>query len=352
VGFLTEEESGSLRISKMILHVVGGEGDFVPQAERNIEHPDFFIERIRDTDAAAVYNFTPQSATKAQLERVARGEDSFEAGAQGLAREFSRLHSGSTVEGAFFIFELETDQPQTKLYSFIKYDYREAIEQAEGNDGNRLLRRIVQAFITDRRAIQKSVIVRVVNGVGEASISVRDRAHIAPDIGHYFVAFLDVTRTRSNQELNKCVANLLQDALAESQNELPNGDVAGALRRAKGILHDRPQITEAEIVDAVLAAAGNPDDERTRTKLQRRVRRRIQSQKLDGLAFPTDRNILRRPALRRLRTAEGVVVYYPDAADGGSLRREARPGGGEIITIETEEVKEDRVVRENARGAT
>lgn len=53
LGFFTDDEIGSLHITNMILHVVGGE-EFIPEAARAVEHEEFFIARICDTDASPV----------------------------------------------------------------------------------------------------------------------------------------------------------------------------------------------------------------------------------------------------------------------------------------------------------
>lgn len=186
--FIRDDEIADLRIEHMILHVVGDD-EFRPQAARIVEHDEFFIERIRNTDVAPVYAFDPASQIKAQLERVALGNDSFEAGGQALSREFARLHPGSSREGAFFIFELRTRDPSVRLYSLIKYDYQEVIEQQD-QDGGNLLRRIVQAFVADKRAIQKAALIRVANGVADADVAARDRMKQAPEIGDYFGSYI------------------------------------------------------------------------------------------------------------------------------------------------------------------
>lgn len=188
MGFLTDAEKGDLHIINMALHVVGG-GAFTPEAARVVEHEEFFIARIQDTDLASVYSFDPASQTKVAIERIATGQIGFEEGAQHISREFSRLHGGTKRDGAFFIFELQSEAENTKIYSLIKYDYREAIEQSDADHGP-LLRRIVHAFIADKKAIQKSAIVRVINGAAELAISTRDRMKPAPAIGDYFASFL------------------------------------------------------------------------------------------------------------------------------------------------------------------
>ena len=347
MGFLTDDERRNLRIEAMSLHVVG-DGDFTPEPARDVEHAAFFIGRIVDTDVAPVYSFTDASATRATLERISGGEITFEIGAQDLAREFSRWHRATAREGAFFIFALGANDPQVKLYSLVKYDYQEAIEQADGEAGHNLLRRIVQAFVADKKAIQKSAMVRVVNGQAELALSAHDRVKQGADIGDYFASFLDVTRSRSDQELNEAVVDVLRKTLQESRELLPELDVARAVRHAKGVLRDRQEIREEAIVDAILSAAGDPEEEETRELLMRRTAKKIRSAKLSGLVFRPDRRIMGRPPIRRIKTTEGVTVTYPDEANAPHVRREPAPNGGEVITITTDRVVEDALVRDSA----
>lgn len=346
MAFLSDAERRTLEIEAMILHVVGQE-PFVPEPARAVEHAPFFLARILDTDVAPVHSFEDASPTRGRLQRMALGDETFEAGGQALAREFSRLHGATTREGAFFIFALRTTEPGVRLYSLIKYDYREAIEQA-GED-HPLLRRIVHAFIDDRRAIQKSALVRVVSGRADPAVAAHDRVTPGPEISDYFATFLGVRRTRSDEELNVQVAEVLRRTLQESREVLPDQDVARALHHAKAVLRDRQQIHEDAIADAVLSAAGDPGDDGTRSRLLARATRKLEAAKLGGLAFPPDRRVLERPPVRRLRTVEGVVLSYPDEADPVTVRREPAARGGETITITTRQVLEDRLVPDPVR---
>jgi len=349
MGFLTEDERGQLRIESMILHVVGEEA-FDPQPARVVEHANFFIGRILDTDAAAVYQFKEVSGSRDLLENMATGAITFETGAQDLSREFSRQHGTTTRDGAFFIFDLLTDDDNVRIYSLIKYDYREAIEQSEGEDGQQRLRRIIHAFIDDKKAIQKAALIRVVNGRAETMVAARDRTKSAPEIADYFATFLDVERTRSDDELNRALVEALRKTFLGCKDLLPNNDVASALQLAKSALRDRQQIDEEAIVDAVIAAAGYPADEETKTLLRSRTTQKLRTQRLTGLAFPPDRQVLRKPPLRKIRTTEGVTLTYPDEVDGVRVQRVSNPTGeGEVITITTERIVEDTVVSDRTR---
>lgn len=349
MAFIREDELAQLRIENMILHVVGDE-EFQPQAARGVEHSAFFIERIRDTDVAPVFELHPDSRTKVQLERMARGDDAFEVGGQALSREFARFHHGGSRDGAFFIFELRTADPAVRIYSLIKYDYQEVIERQE-EEGANLLRLIVQAFVADKRAIQKAALVRVVNGTAEAAICARDRMKSAPDIGDYFANYLHVVRTRTDEQLTQKMIEAVSKVLKDIRELLPDQNVPLAFREAKTALAGRQRIDEAAIQDAILAAAGNPEDEDARSRIQSAVRRKMRSAKLEGLEFPPDRQQLRNPAIRRVRTTEGVLLFYPDRVGTTNVERISTANGGEVITITTRHVEEDSIVHREPRSA-
>ena len=171
----------------------------------------------------------------------------------------------------------------------------------------------------------------------------------APAIGGYFENFLDAKRSRSDVELNEKAVEVLRLTLTSNKSLLPNEDVARAFYHAKGILRDRQEINEDAIVDAILAAAGQPEDEEVLADWHTQTRRKILSAKLDGLVFRPDRQVLKRPSIRKVKTVEGVTLMYPE--DGGEIAvtRVRTVQGGEVITIKTERITEDILVRENTR---
>lgn len=349
MGFLTDVEREQLRIAAMILHVVGEE-EFHPQPARVVEHVNFFIARILDTDTSPVYQFKEISAARDLIQNMAAEVTTFEAGAQDLSREFSRQHGTTTRDGAFFIFELRIDDPTVRIYSLIKYDYREAIEQSEGEDGQQRLRRIIHAFIDDKKAVQKAALVRISDGQADLMVAAKDRTKKSPEIADYFATFLDVERTLDDDELNRLLVEALRKTFTDCKDLLPNNDVASALRQAKAVLRDRQQIDEDAIADAVIAGAGHPANEETRNLLRHRTSMKLRKHRLAGLEFPPDRQILRKPPLRRIRTTEGVTVTYPDEVNAVTVQRTRNPAGqGEIITITTDRVVEDTIVPDSAR---
>ena len=74
--------------------------------------------------AAPVFMFKAVSVTRKEVEAIASGDTSFVAGAQALAASFNRAHVGGSADGVLLMFELSLADPDVKIYSLIKYDYR------------------------------------------------------------------------------------------------------------------------------------------------------------------------------------------------------------------------------------
>ncbi|MFL9812914.1 nucleoid-associated protein [Stutzerimonas sp. VN223-3] len=344
MSFFTQAEEDSLAIRRMILHVVGAK-TFEAMRERKPEHTDFFQTKILEHAADSVFSFKTNSTTRLALESIAQGSTTFQRGAQSLSRAFNTLHRGGSADGVLCIFELDVGVADTVVYSFIKYDYKVALVQNGAKPGD-ALRRIVTALIEDKKAVQKTALIRVVNGVAETSVSARDRKKQAPDLADYFEEFLGVTRTISEQELSHMASKLLRRTLQTCKDLLPDKDVAKAFRHAKGILGKRLKVDEDAIIEAVLSSAGDPTDDKTVQRLERETRKRVRESKLHHLEFKPDRSVLRQPAIRKLRTIEGVTVTFPDIQTNPNVVINNIDGGGKRIVIETKEITENGLVAE------
>lgn len=347
MGFFTDEELGSLRIKNMILHVVGG-SSFTAAKARKVEHEKFFIAKIIDTAVDAVFSFEARSSTKARLQDIASGKNTFEPAAQALALSFNNKHVGSSSDGALFIFEMTVKDPKVRIYSLIKYDYREALQQDPNNPAGTLLR-IINAFIDDNRAVQKTALIRVVGGTAEDEVSARDRVkRAAPELSDYFQDFLGVTREVDDEELSRKALEVVQATLKKFKADLPGQSVPKAFAHARGILGNTAIVNNKTIVQAILEGAGSPVDPKLVKKITDETQRRIRKAKIDNLAFRPVRAVLRQPPMRRLKTTEGVIVMFPDAAAGSTVQIVDNGAAGQRIIIDTKKITEDDLVAKRA----
>ena len=348
MSYFLDGESDALQIEKMILHVVGA-GDFEPQAEmEDVEQEPFFLARIREIDASGLFSFDDDSQTKRTVGEIAQGTISFEEGAQRLARDFAGRHSGASSDGALFMFELTSNSTNNTLYSIFKYDYREVLERTD-EDGQSHLRRIVEAFVADKRALQKSCLIRVQDGLVSGEVAAQDRMGRAPDLTDYFAAFLNVRRARNDVELNRSLTDALREVFTDRRADLPNRDAAAALRAAKEALGQRQRIDNAAVLEAVLVAAGNPAEPDLISTFESTVGRKLRKAKLTGVEFPPDQQVLRRAARKRIQTVEGVTLEYPSDLEGVRVRSVSGPNGSRTITIDTAKVEDETIIRDRSR---
>jgi len=341
VAFFTEDEQNVLRVTRMIIHVVGRpDEDFVPEPEIEVQEEGFFRARIIADASDALHEFRDDSLVKPIVEQMARGEITFEAGGQELARQFARDHVKTAVAGAFFVFELDVGA-DARVYALIKYDYREAVELSQ-TEGRSVLRAIVQAFVKDRKAVQKICLIRVVGRDADRMISAADRMHQAPDLTDYFAKYLGVYRNQSDTELSDRLDTAMRQSLNEVREHLPNG-VPTALRQMKQTLEGRETVTSDDVVQAAIHVAGRPDDEGIRVLIEAKTRKCLKRQRLDDVAFTPEARIFRTRPREFVRTAEEVRLEYPAEQLGQTVVRQ-EVDDNIVFTVTTRRIIEDGTV--------
>lgn len=350
MGFFTEGELASLAIVKMNFQVIG-DGDFAPRERMHeVEHAEFFLERILAVDIAPVFTFEEDSATKATLEEIASRSKQFATGATALAKDFHRLHrGGQTGKGAFFCFELAGGDASTKLYAMLKYDYSEVLTPSErraGSQDTRQLRRIVEAFVKDKRALQKSALFRVVDGGAEVLVAAKDRAAKSPNITGFYSTFLGVTRERDDIELNKAVSDAVLDVLKSAPDETWPEGKAVARATVVDILRRSVEINDDAILNAVFVAAGRPADESVAEDLKDLTMGILRRKKIAGLEFPPNLDVLKAAAKRKIRTKEKISIEYPESLQDVRVTTVRKADGSATITITTDKIESEEVVPE------
>lgn len=343
--FFTDEELNTLEVDRLILHVVGNEANFEPQDEiADGEHTDFFLTRIRDAAGSAIHRFNENSQTKRALGEIDRGETDFVVGARELSRRFADGHGGASSAGAFFVVRLTCAVEEVRFYALIKYDYREAIELARRR-GQQFLRTIVQAFVREKRAIQKFSLIRVEGGVVASEVSAFDRMGKIPDLTNYFSVYLDVVRQRDTAGLTSDLNEVLRKTFSIIQESVPNRDCVAALGAAKEVLRGRPSVDNDAVIEAVLVGAGEPDDEELRTRIERATLSELRRKRLDGVEFRPNQDIFRRRPSRRMATPEGVVIQFPGDLEGNLVSKHRTPGGDlEIRVVAPNGLAQDETV--------
>jgi len=336
VSFFEDVEIDTLRVEKMIIHLVDRSQDFVPQPETPVQQEEFFRSRIIEQASSAVHSFTVHSQVRPTLTAIGRGELGFEEGGQQLAQRFWQSHVRQSTSGAFFVFQLSTGIAGDILFALIKYDYRAVVELAQ-REGRNVLREIIQAFIKDRKAVQKFCLARFRNGEVEAVVSATDRMADAPDLTDYFASYLGVSRSRDTDELSQRLNEALRTSFNQIRDYVPDRDVGRAMARAKEALRSREVVTNEDFVDAILHGANRPAEEQVRAEIERVARRRLSAGDLTGVEFKPDPRVLAVRPRHRVRTAELVSLEFPEEELGRSVER-TQDGQEVVFTIRTQQI--------------
>ncbi|AUW59015.1 hypothetical protein C1T17_13840 [Sphingobium sp. SCG-1] len=343
MSFLTDPEIGSLHVDRMIIHLVGKRIDFQRAPETPVQQQEFFQSRIIDHAASAVHRFTEHSNVRPVLQQMGAEDIDFEAGGQELARLFWHDHPTQSTPGAFFVFQLSTEIEGDILYALIKYDYRAVVELSQ-RDGHNVLREIIQAFVKEKRAVQKFCMARYRDGTIEDMVSATDRMAEAPDLTDYFENYLGVSRARSTTELSARLNEAMRSTLNEVRDSLPNRNVGQALARAKQALRARGVVSNDDVVDALLHGAGRPADEETIARFGRVARGKLKRCNLTDVEFRPDPDALQVAPRHKVKTAEGTRLEYDEAQLGRTVFREDTEQGA-VFTVRTENrlVEDDTV---------
>lgn len=352
MSFFRDDEIVNLTINKMILHVVGDSAaNFEPQPELVVQEDLFFLDRIVSAAGSSVHQLDDQSQIIPIIEGMGDGSLTFEKGGQELSRLFYRDHVKQSTKGAFFVFKLITDEKSTtQFYCLVKYDYRQAVELSSGKDGKSILRSIIQAFVKEKKSIQKFCILRYENGEVDKVVTASDRMKDAPDLTDYFEKYLGAYRSKTAEELTKNLNDVLRSAASDLKDLLPSKNISLAVLKAKAALSTKDVITNDDIFDALLHAADRPDDEEKRAQIEKIVKQKIKKHSLTDVDFKPHADVLKVQPRQLIRTAERVSLEYPGDQLGRSVFRKELADGGFEITIKTSEpLVEDTPLAEGRR---
>ena len=316
MSFLSDQETQTLRINRMIFHVVGKNLE-VPILLREIsplQHIDFFLERIKSSLKGNVFTFTENSNTERILRIIKTEADSnpncFTEQSKLLASDFQSHHSGgNTSMGCFFLFELISNN--NKLYAIIKYDNEDVVryvldEQQAENQIPRL-ERFNESFVRKAEAMQKIALIRLSSEESGGDIVVRDRSK-RTNISGYFKGFLHVKRKNNEEELCDKLVDVLKEVFKKHKELLPESVKRSGVNKIYEVLGRANFDYNAEDPTSLLISIFGPIDEQSPIKKSFTTISRDYG--VDGESFTIIADNIKKPSRRKIETAENIVISY------------------------------------------
>lgn len=356
MGLLDQELLDGITIQRMIFHVVGpADDDFQLMDEIDASgFEGFFLARIRETNVGNRFNFIgPDSGVCPSLRSIAEDAEKFVERTKQLTESFQAGHKGAPMSsrGAFIVAQL-AGLP-VPAFALIKFDDQTVLryQQTKKADGGirAKVTEVDNTFIEDRKAMQKSALIVLNESQDGGDLAVYDRVN-KRNVSEYFKTFLGVKRLYTSTDATGRLVEALVASVERFKSSMPE-----PLRRSwRRNLHEAVQARETiepgedlNVFGSQVFGAFWQDGE-----FRKQIDRSLHQKRISGEVIEIDKERVKPPPMRRLKTRENVVIIYPkqlDDAGDALVSVDRRPDGSATITIRTQGIDDDDLADETAR---
>ncbi|MFP4681254.1 MAG: nucleoid-associated protein [Chitinispirillaceae bacterium] len=329
---LSVDQLASLRITRFIFHVVHhGEPEPFFFEELDIgEFEGFFLERVKSILKGTPYEFNPSAQVWEHLDAVINEPVEFVDRSRQLAVNFHAhgLDDKRIKKGVMILAELKTLGKE--LFAIIKYEHDQVLKYR--NDGkNVVLENVYDTFTRSPDAMQKAALV----DMSEESpvVMVVDR-HVRDGISGFFQGFLNVRRKKSQKELTDSLWSVVKNTSKEHLEELPPDFAHEVKQRTGDFLQNRENFDDDQFFDEVFGPYANDQVRNTYKSC-------LQKADMENEQFCLDREAASVPRKRKIKTAEGVTIYFNEKSASSVQISYGQDGEKDVIIIESERIREE-----------
>ncbi|WP_445216203.1 nucleoid-associated protein [Bradyrhizobium sp. Pa8] len=355
MGLLDQELLDGITIQRMIFHVVGPSDDDL-QLMDEIDasgFDDFFLARIRETNVGNRFNFIgPDAGVRPSLKSIADNATKFVTRTKQLTESFHGAHKVAPMSsrGAFIVAQL--GGLNVPAFALIKLDDQTVLryQQTKKADGSirAKVTEVDNTFIEDRKAMQKSALIVLNEDQDGGQLAVYDRVN-KRNVSEYFKTFLGVRRLYTPTDATGRLVDAFADSVRKFKSLMPD-TVKNNWRKN---LHDAVQARETiepgddlNVFGSQVFGAFWQDD-----SFRKHIDRSLHHKRISGEVIEIDKERVKPPPMRRLKTRENVLIIYPkqleDAGDA-LVRVDRHSDGRATITIRTSGIDDDDLADETA----
>lgn len=342
-----------MTIQRMIFHVVGpSDDDFQLMDEIDASgFDDFFLARIRETNVGNRFNFIgPDAGVCPSLKSIANDAAKFVDRTKQLTESFQSGHKGAPMSsrGAFIVAELGgLNMP---AFALIKFDDQTVLryQQTTKADG-RIRAKVTEVdntFIEDRKAMQKSALILLDDSQDGGQLAVYDRVN-KRNVSEYFKTFLGVRRLYTPTDATGRLVDALSASVSKFAKLMPDSVKSNWRKKLHEAVQARETIEPGEdlnVFGSQVFGAFWQDE-----SFRKQVDRSLHQKRISGEVIEIDKERVKPPPMRRLKTRENVLIIYPKQLDeaGDSLVSVDRQADGRAtITIRTLGIEDDDLADE------
>ncbi len=349
MGMLEDDALSSLRVERMIFHVVGPtEEDLVLMDEIDIKGSEsFFLERIKETNIGNRFLFIgKEQGVRPSLVAMNSTPGDFVAISKQLAQSFQNQHETvASKKGAFIVAALSgLDVP---TFALIKFDDLRVLrfnrQTGPGGTVKAVVTEIDNTFQEDKKALQKSALI-VLNDDG-GDVAVFDRTNRA-NITEYFKAFLGVKRLFTPEQATQRLKRALTTAFDKHAGNAPDGVRTTWRERLYNQTRKSDALDPEDNFDTFGAAIFGEfwSNEEFRSTLSREMDR----EKISGEAIVLHPPTFKKPTVKELKTFENVLLRYPKELENVNVKIVKNKDGSAVITVNTQRIVDNDLVDDKA----
>ncbi len=345
---LTDAQINSLRIKKLIFHVIdvnaNGEDKVKPLDELilDAEQNHFFLERIKSVASGIQYNFIEHAEqTKAPCKQLLSDQGEFKNHSLVLTQSFASYHKKNMSSGVFVVAIIEsnyTDKEKIDLVFIAKFDHRNVYqitvqENATGTGNQAVMKKIADTLVEDKSAIQKSALINLDSTKYSWDVMADERKlTLKGEITDYFREFLGVTLREVASVLTQRAVQIVSKWIY-TQDDLPTGEEKGNYKsRAVAYMETHATFDLVEYLDAVVRDEENAE---RKSQMIKTLKEKLNEAGIANQKFQTRPNSLPKKLKKQLwKTTEGVTIeFLGEAEDFGIITRARTDGiaGNEIV---------------------
>lgn len=295
----------SIKIKRFIFHVVhhGADEPILLDETPLGKHERFFAERIMETIEGNRFLFNQGSLVQEKLSEISKNENKFVSLSKEIAIHFHSFENDNIKPGVVIIMKIEIE---SKLYfSIIKYDHEEVIAYKLDTDNKKaILEDVANSFTKSKDSLHKSALIELTNLSG--NVLIIDKK-VREDISKFFKGFLNIKRQFSNAELTKRIQDITIDVVKKNRDNLPPDFTANIKQRVFEASQGDENYSFQSYYDKIFGLIG--DD-----KLKKSLIRELKKNDLDGEVFAFDKEALKKPGKRKIKTKEGIKIQYDDSS--------------------------------------
>lgn len=329
---LSDLQLSSMRITRFIFHVVHhGEPEPLFFDELDIgEFEQFFLERVKSILNGTDYEFNPQSGVYNTLKEIYDDESLFLERSRQLAVDFHShgLDDKRIKKGVMILMEVKTLQKD--MFAIIKYEHDQVLRYRNEGAGI-VLENVTDTFTRSPDSMQKAAIIDMSDE--NPVVMVLDR-NVRAGISGFFQGFLNVRRRKSEQEKSKMLWDVVKSTSNKHLEELPRDFSRDAVERSDQFFENNEQFNPDQYFDTVFGPQANDSIRNT-------YKHYIQKEDLENEQFCLDKESASVPRKYKVKTAEGVTIYYDQKAASSVQISYGKDGDKDVIIIESKRVREE-----------